>query len=127
MLPAHVRGPESAVFWILAWFDRLGGTYAPDDPVRVFQDATGAIVRTRVQGVVTFDDGARLEVAVELDRQLGCRRAFFDRFDPTGARTWAWHHHPERRGANHRHDPPGFQAEPADPPTFESVEATLRA
>jgi hypothetical protein len=57
MLPAHVRGPESAVFWILAWFDRLGEAYAPDDPVQVFQDATGAIVRIRVEGVVTFDDG----------------------------------------------------------------------
>jgi len=120
-------GPESAVFWILAWFDRLGGAYAPDDPVQVFQDATGAIVRIRVEGVVTFDDGARLEVAVELDRQLRCRSAFFEWFDPTGARDFGWHHHPERRDANHRHDPPDFQAEPADPPTLESVEAKLHA
>ena len=104
MLPAHVRGPEGAVFWILAWFDRLGGTYAPDDPVRVFQDATGTIVRIQVEADVTFADGERLEVAVELDGQLGCRRAFFDRFDPTGARTWgsasppgkAWRRSPPR-------------------------------
>ncbi|MGH9041964.1 MAG: hypothetical protein ACRDZ3_17220, partial [Acidimicrobiia bacterium] len=84
MLPAQVRGPESAVFWILAWFDRLGGASGPDDPVQVFQDAAGTITRIRVEAVVAFADGARLEVAVELDGELGCRRAFFDRFEPTG-------------------------------------------
>lgn len=127
MLPAHVRGPESAVFWILSWFDRLGGTYAPDDPVEVFRDAAGIIRRMRVEAVVTFDDGARLDVTVELDGELECRRAFFDRFDPTGERTWGWHHHPEPHGADHRHARPAYHAEPADPPTFETIEAILHA
>ena len=49
MLPAHVRGPGSAVFWILGWFDRLGGTWTPADPVEVFRDATGMISRIRVE------------------------------------------------------------------------------
>ena len=125
MLPAHVRGPESAVFWILGWFDRLGGTWTPADPVEVFRDAIGMISRIRVEAIIGFEDGARLDVDVELDAELGCRRAFFDRFDDKGGRTWGWHHHPEPHGVDHRHLPPDYHAQPADPPTFEAVEAML--
>jgi hypothetical protein len=127
MLPAHVRGPEIAAFWILSWFDRLGGTCAPEDPVEVFRDAAGMITRVRVEAVVSFEDGARLDVDVELDGALRCRRAFFDRFDAKGRRAWGWHHHLEPHGVDHRHLPPGYHAKPADPPTFEMVEALLHA
>ena len=127
MLPAHVRGPESAVFWILSWLDRLGGTCAPEDPVEVFRDAAGMITRIRVEAIVRFADGARLDVDVELDVELACRRAFFDRFEPAGDRTWGWHHHHEPRGTDHRHAPPRYDAQPADPPTFEAVEAMMHS
>lgn len=125
MLPAHVRGPESAVFWILGWFDRLGAFHVPEEPIQVFRDATGVIRRIRVEAIVTFGDGSRLEVVVELDGHLDSRRAFFDRFDSNGERQWGWHHHPERHGVDHRHGPPTYRPEPADPPTFEQVEAGL--
>lgn len=126
MLPAHVRDPEAAAFWITGWFGRLGGErFVPDAPVTVVRERSGAISELRVEAVVHFADGRRLDVNVRLDGSLQPRWYTFDLIG-SGGRRWGRHGHEEPAGFHHRHDPPGFDAVAAEGPmTFVDLEALL--
>lgn len=105
MLPAHVRDPETAAFWITDWFARLGGDrLVPDAPVTVARQRSGSVSELRVVAVVHFADGLRLDVNLRLDPNLKPHWYTFDLIVPTG-RLWGRHGHPEQTGF-HRHDPP---------------------
>lgn len=126
MLPAHVRDPESAAFWLTGWLHRLGGTHVvPDEPVTVVRERSGAVSELRVDAVVHLPDGSRLDVSVRLDRHLNPLWYTFDLIGPAG-RLWGRHGHPERTGFNHRHEPPDFRPQPAEVPvTLLGIETLL--
>jgi hypothetical protein len=126
VLPAHVRDPESAAFWITDWFARLGGDrIAPEAPVTVARERSGFVREVRVVAVVHFADGSRLDVTVRLGPNLEPSRYTFDLIGPRG-RMWGRHGHQERAGFHHRHDPPGFDATPSEAPTtFLEIETLL--
>ena len=127
MLPAHVRSPDEAVYWLLSWFDELGAERLdPQNPVVIRRERSGSAAEVLAPGVVVhFSAGSRLVVKVFLDARLTPRRYVFDLFGADGRRQWGWHGHREPVGFHHRHDPPDFVARPAEPATFESVAALL--
>lgn len=126
MLPAHVRDPESAAFWLTDWLIRLGGDVVPEAPVTVARQPSGAIRELRVDAVVHFPDGRRLDMSVRLDERLEPNWYTFDLVGPSG-RLWGRHGHPERSGFHHRHDPPHFAPEASEPVTLLTIEAELHS
>jgi hypothetical protein len=126
MLPAHVRDPDAAAFWITDWFVRLGGErVVPEGPVTVARERTGSVRELRVLAVVHFAAGRRLNVTVRLGADLQPLRYTFDLMGPEG-RLWGRHGHREKAGFHHRHDPPGFApVTAASPATFLDIEALL--
>lgn len=128
MLPAHVRDPEAAGFWIADWFARLGAErVVPDNPLTVIRHPSGAIRELRVVAVVHFAGDRRLDVNIRLDEHLEPYWYTFDLVSVSG-RLLGRHGHPEPVAFHHRHDPPGFVAVPASAPaTFVDIEALLHA
>lgn len=126
MLPAHVRDPESAAFWITDWLARLGGDQiVPDAPVTVVRERSGSVGEVRVAAAVHFGNGRRLHVTVRLGPHLEILRYTFDFVGPSG-RILGRHGHQEQAGFHHRHDPPGFVATPSEArTTFLDIETLL--
>lgn len=126
MLPAHVRDPEAAAFWLTDWFNRLGAArVVPEEPVTVVRERSGAVSELQVEAVAHLPEGLRLDVSLRLDRQLQPRWYTFDLVGPQG-RLWGRHGHPERAGFHHDHDPPNFEPKASGAPaTLLDIEALL--